>query len=438
MSDYEDYGDYGDDAIEYDADNYGVEDDMNCDTEVNLEDNFIEAESSLNPIEAYKLIIELEQSNATTYKWSFKSYEKLCQIYIKNKNFLETQKCLNKLFDLYSKIEEVDKVDTIRNLTFVLTDTKDMNFEEQVFREMLMLLKDKEIERAYLDTGIQWAKILFKSNKYNELKVILPELLKYLNKLKEDDLFKKTKLEIVVMLIQVHKVNNQLTEIKSLYLEATDLMQDQIFEDNRLNAIINEEGGKIALRNMDYEQALQKFKMAFHNYKEAGDTGAPQVLKYAFLASLIVRNRSTLVSPEEATIYPNNEDLQTVVQLYNAYEKMDMALINKIWNEEIKSKEKDQFIIENLDEIFYNIKLNFLANKLRAFSVCKFDTLQKEIEIDKNTLTSMLFQISKGDFGIKVKLNFVEEDIEVKLISSQENTCGDLMTNLTTWLNLYN
>jgi hypothetical protein len=50
----------------------------------------------------------------------------------------------------------------------------------------------------------------------------------------------------------------------------------------------------------------------------------------------------------------------------------------------------------------------------------------------------MLFQISKGDFGIKVKLNFVEEDIEVKLISSQENTCGDLMTNLTTWLNLYN
>jgi hypothetical protein len=437
MSDYEDYGDYGDDAIEYDADNYGVEDDMNCDTEVNLEDNFIEAESSPNPIEAYKLIIELEQSNATTYKWSFKSYEKLCQIYIKNKNFLETQKCLNKLFDLYSKIEEVDKVDTIRNLTFVLTDTKDMNFEEQVFREMLMLLKDKEIERAYLDTGIQWAKILFKSNKYNELKVILPELLKYLNKLKVDDLLKKIKLEIVVMLIQVHKVNNQQKQIKSLYLEASKLMQDQIFEDNRLNAIINEEGGKIALRNMDYEQALQKFKMAFHNYKEAGDTGAPQVLKYAFLASLIVRNRSTLVSPEEATIYPKNEGLQTVVQLYNAYERMDMNLINKIWNEEIKPKEKDQFIIENLDEIFYNIKLNYLANKLRAYSVCKFDTLQKEIVIDKNTLIPMLLKIARGGFGMQLKLNFIDESVEINLISSQENLYGNLMVNFKTWLGLF-
>jgi hypothetical protein len=410
---------------------------MNCDTEVNLEDNFIEAESSLNPIEAYKLIIELEQSNATTYKWSFKSYEKLCQIYIKNKNFLETQKCLNKLFDLYSKIEEVDKVDTIRNLTFVLTDTKDMNFEEQVFREMLMLLKDKEIERAYLDTGIQWAKILFKSNKYNELKVILPELLKYLNKLKVDDLLKKIKLEIVVMLIQVHKVNNQQKQIKSLYLEASKLMQDQIFEDNRLNAIINEEGGKIALRNMDYEQALQKFKMAFHNYKEAGDTGAPQVLKYAFLASLIVRNRSTLVSPEEATIYPKNEGLQTVVQLYNAYERMDMNLINKIWNEEIKPKEKDQFIIENLDEIFYNIKLNYLANKLRAYSVCKFDTLQKEIVIDKNTLIPMLLKIARGGFGMQLKLNFIDESVEINLISSQENLYGNLMVNFKTWLGLF-
>ena len=432
-----DYDDYGDDAIEYDADNYGVEEDVGGDAEVNLEDNFIEAESSSNPIEAYKLIIDLEQSNATTYKWSFKSYEKLCQIYIKNKNFLETQKCLNKLFDLYSKIEEVDKVDTIRNLTFVLTDTKDMNFEEQVFREMLMLLKDKEIERAYLDTGIQWAKILFKSNKYNELKVILPELLKYLNKLKVDDLLKKIKLEIVVMLIQVHKVNNQQKQIKSLYLEASKLMQDQIFEDNRLNAIINEEGGKIALRNMDYEQALQKFKMAFHNYKEAGDTGAPQVLKYAFLASLIVRNRSTLVSPEEATIYPKNEGLQTVVQLYNAYERMDMNLINKIWNEEIKPKEKDQFIIENLDEIFYNIKLNYLANKLRAYSVCKFDTLQKEIVIDKNTLIPMLLKIARGGFGMQLKLNFIDESVEINLISSQENLYGNLMVNFKTWLGLF-
>jgi hypothetical protein len=312
-----------------------------------------------------------------------------------------------------------------------------MNFEEQVFREMLMLLKDKEIERAYLDTGIQWAKILFKSNKYNELKVILPELLKYLNKLKVDDLLKKIKLEIVVMLIQVHKVNNQQKQIKSLYLEASKLMQDQIFEDNRLNAIINEEGGKIALRNMDYEQALQKFKMAFHNYKEAGDTGAPQVLKYAFLASLIVRNRSTLVSPEEATIYPKNEGLQTVVQLYNAYERMDMNLINKIWNEEIKPKEKDQFIIENLDEIFYNIKLNYLANKLRAYSVCKFDTLQKEIVIDKNTLIPMLLKIARGGFGMQLKLNFIDESVEINLISSQENLYGNLMVNFKTWLGLF-
>ena len=432
MSDYEDYGD---DAIEYDADNYGMDDEMDCESAVNLEDNFIEAESSPNPIEAYKLIIDLEQSNATTYKWSFKSYEKLCQIYIKDKNFPDTQKCLNKLFDLYPKMEEVEKVDTIRNITFILTDTKDMNFEEEVFREMLALLKDKEIERAYLDTGIQWAKILFKCNKYNELKAILPELLKYLNKLKQDELLKKRKLEIVVMLIQVHKVNNQQKQIKSLYLEACKLMQDQIFEDNRLNAIVNEEGGKIALRHMDYEQALQKFKVAFHNYKEAGDAGAPQALKYAFLASLIVRNRSTLVSPEEATIYPNEEELQTVVQLYNAYEKMDMVLISKIWNEKIK-KEKDQFIIENMDEIFYNIKLNYLANKLRAYFVCKFETLQKELAIDKNMLIPMLLKISRGGFGMQLKLNFIEENVEINLISSQDNTYGDLMVNFQTWLGL--
>ena len=56
MSDYEDYGD---DEIDYDPDAVGDVDDNNEDG-INLEDNFIEAEHSTDPISAYKTVIELE------------------------------------------------------------------------------------------------------------------------------------------------------------------------------------------------------------------------------------------------------------------------------------------------------------------------------------------------------------------------------------------
>ena len=76
MSDYEDYGD---DEIDYDPDAVGDVDDNNEDG-INLEDNFIEAEHSTDPISAYKTVIELEISNSSDHKWSYKSYEKLCQL----------------------------------------------------------------------------------------------------------------------------------------------------------------------------------------------------------------------------------------------------------------------------------------------------------------------------------------------------------------------
>ena len=48
-------------------------------------------------------------------------------------------------------------------------------------------------------------------------------------------------------------------------------MKDQVFEDKFLVAIINEEGGKIAMRQKDFNKALEKFKFAFHYYRDMGN-----------------------------------------------------------------------------------------------------------------------------------------------------------------------
>ncbi len=427
MSDYDE-----DENISYHSDDDA---EMDQGDGLNLEDNFIEAEHAENPIEAYKLIIELEISNSSNHQWSFKSYEKLCQIYIKSLNFNEFKSNVDKLFELYSKVDDVVKQDTIRNIIFTLSEVKDDNFKGKVLNEMLKILKDKNMEREYLDTGRDYCKILLKTKKYDILKDLIPELLNVCEK-SNDEIYKNIKLELLVIKMDLCKVNNDLTTIKELYLEAKKLMNEQIFDDKRLSAIINEEGGKIDLRQKEYDKALQKFKVAFHNYKESGDNQAISVLKYAFLASLITRDKSIIVSPEEAKIFQNDKNLNSMVKLYEAYESMDINLINAIWNNEIKKNEKDPFIIEKLNEILYNIRLNFVINKLKAYQFCKFDTISNELGINQKELIPMIMKIAKNGYA-NVKINLVNNFIEMEK-DKNEKSLGGLIDNYNSWLALMN
>ena len=431
MSEDYDYG--GDDNISYHSDDDNIE--MDQGDGLNLEDNFIEAGHAENPIEAYKLIIELEISNSSNHQWSFKSYEKLCQIYIKSLNFNEFKSNVDKLFELYSKVDDVVKQDTIRNIIFSLSEVKDDDFKEKILNEMLKILEDKKMERAYLDTGREYCKILLKTKKYDILKDLIPDLLSVCDK-PDDEIYKNIKLELLVIKIDLCKISNDLSTIKELYLEAKNLMNEQIFDDKRLSAIINEEGGKIDLRQKEYDKALQKFKVAFHNYKESGDNQAISVLKYAFLASLITRDKSIIVSPEEAKIFQNDKNLNSMVKLYEAYESMDINLINSIWNKEIKNNEKDPFILENLNEILYNIRLNFVINKLKAYRFCKFQTISKELGIKKEELVPMIMKIAKNGYA-NIKINLVNDYIEMEK-DKNEKSLGGLIDNYNSWLNIMN
>ena len=110
----------GDDEIDYggDYDNYnnpnegGIDfDSMLYEAEDTMKHNLEEA------IKKFKEIIELEKDNATeSSKYSFKCYEKLSLIAIKKKNFDDFSDNFGKMFELYGKVDDVDKMDTIRNI----------------------------------------------------------------------------------------------------------------------------------------------------------------------------------------------------------------------------------------------------------------------------------------------------------------------------------
>lgn len=161
-----DYGDENYEDIDYNPDHY--DDFPQNDEGVNLEDMFIQAEHS-NSIDDFKQIIELERDNASTNHWSFKSYEKICMIYLQQKDLENFSKFFEKLINAYFKVDDCYKTDTVRNFTFALHDIGDNEFSICVLKFMYMHLIEKEVDREVLNTALQLAKILLSCQKDEEL-----------------------------------------------------------------------------------------------------------------------------------------------------------------------------------------------------------------------------------------------------------------------------
>ena len=429
MSDYEDEG--GDDEIDYNP-----EEDIPQDDEdnggLNLEDNFLQAENAEDQVQAYKDIIDLEISNSNEKKWAFKSYEKLAIIYLKKANLAEFEDSIRNVAGNYSKVEDRDKQDTIREICTEIKLIPEKENKTKMYKIMIKYLKEEGISREYFYVGVELCKLYSMTKQFDELKKFLPSLMKDVDKYQDKEMVKNIKLEVIIMQMQIFKHEGNTIEIKSLYLEANKLMKDQVFEDKFLVAIIEEEGGKIAMRQKDFNKALEKFKFAFHYYRDMGnEEEAVSVLKYAFIVSLLVPDSGATVTKEETKIYSKHKTLMNLVNLFDAFHELDIKKITNIWKKDVIPNEKDKFILENKDDIFYNIRINYIVRKLRAFSNCNIDMLEKELGNKNDELLGMIMNIAKTKLA-NVKINFVKKQIEV--IGDSSDNKMKLLNNYGSWL----
>ena len=419
-----------DDQIDYNEDEYMPQEDE--DGGLNLEDNFLTAENADDPIQAYKEVIELEISNSSEHKWSFKCYEKLALIYIKKSNVAEYENSVKNIAQFYSKIEDRDKQDTIRELCSEIRMLTDLKLKIGFYQILSKHLKENGITREYFYVGVELCKLFSLNKKYDELKKIVPSLYEDVDNYEEKEMVKNIKLELIIMKMQIFKHEGNTIDIKSLYLDAQKLMVDQVFEDKFLTGIINEEGGKISMRQKEFDKALEKFKFAFHSYRDTGsEEEAVTTLKYAFIVSLLVLDSSIIVTKEEANLYSKHESLMKLVSLFDAYNALDIQKMMEIWKKDIVAKEKDKFIQENKEDILYNIRINYVVRKLKAFKNCKFDVIEKEIGVTNDELLGMVMNIAKNQLA-KVKINFVKKQLE--MIDSNTDISMKLLNNYKGWI----
>ena len=73
--------------------------------------------------------------------------------------------------------------------------------------------------------------------------------------------------------------------------------------------------------------------------------------------SLLVLDIIIIVTKKEANLYSKNKSLMNLVNLFDAYNALDIKKTIDIWTKTVLPSEKDKFIQENKDDIIYNIIL---------------------------------------------------------------------------------
>ena len=87
-----------------------------------IENLFLNANSSDNPIEAYQNVIELETQNSDQKKFTFRSYKEICKIYLKKNSFNEFSDNFKKLLEVSNKVEESYKQNIFEDFLTIINE----------------------------------------------------------------------------------------------------------------------------------------------------------------------------------------------------------------------------------------------------------------------------------------------------------------------------
>jgi len=202
------------------------------------------------------------------------------------------------------------------------------------------------------------------------------------------------RLEFILINIQYLNKVNEIDECEKLYFEADKLNKEKIIKDNRINAIISEEAGKYFFRLEKYSQALENFKDAYKSYQDSGSARVNEILKLLILCFILQRNDEVIIDTEESKRYPHDKLLANMVELKEAFDKLDIKRINFIIKQNLIKEESDFLIIDNINNIVRNLRINYLLKKLGLFRNIALATIEKEMELDSNTLKCLIYQLS--------------------------------------------
>ncbi|XP_052796705.1 COP9 signalosome complex subunit 2 [Mya arenaria] len=380
-----------DDDEEYDLE-YSEE--SNSEPDVDLENQYYNSKALKDDdpkaaLDNFQKVLELEGKDKG--EWGFKALKQMIKINFKLSNYDEMMKRYKLLLTyIKSAVTRNYSEKSINSILDYISTSKQMELLQNFYETTLDALKEAKNERLWFKTNTKLGKLYFDRGDFNKLQRILKQLhLSCQTDDGEDDLKKGTQLlEIYALEIQMYTEQKNNKKLKALYEQSLHIKS--AIPHPLIMGVIRECGGKMHLREGEYERAHTDFFEAFKNYDESGSPRRTTCLKYLVLANMLMKSGINPFDSQETKPYKNDPEILAMTNLVSSYQNNDINEFEKILRTNRRNIMEDPFIREHIEDLLRNIRTQVLIKLIKPYTRIHIPFISKELNIDPSEVENLL------------------------------------------------
>lgn len=339
-------------------------------------------------IQLYEKVVTMEEEKG---EWGFKALKKLTKLYMRKGEGKKVSEKFKQFME-YTK-SAVTSNYSEKGINSILDSAslgKDNALTEELFQIAVNALQQQKNERVWFRTNLKLGKFLFDHGEFPKLAKVLRELHRSCeNESGEDDQKKGSQLvDIYALEIQMYTATKDNKKLKELYHKALEIRS--AIPHPRIMGVIRECGGKMHMREKEWEKAHTDFFEAFKNYDEAGSPRRIQCLKYLVLANMLMLSQINPFDSTEAKPYKNDPEIMAMTNLVSAYERSDIKTFEKILKDNQKSILEDSFIKDYIGDLLKNIRTQVMLKILTPYTKIRIPFLSSELNITAKEVEDLM------------------------------------------------
>ncbi|OXU29562.1 hypothetical protein TSAR_012663 [Trichomalopsis sarcophagae] len=423
-----------DDFMCEEEEDYGLEysEDSNSEPDVDLENQYynskaLKEDDPKAALQSFQKVLDLEGGEKG--EWGFKALKQMIKINFKLGNYKEMMTRYKQLLTyIKSAVTRNHSEKSINSILDYISTSKNMELLQDFYETTLDALKDAKNDRLWFKTNTKLGKLYFDRSDFNKLAKILKQLHQSCQTDDgEDDLKKGTQLlEIYALEIQMYTAQKNNKKLKTLYEQSLHIKS--AIPHPLIMGVIRECGGKMHLREGEFERAHTDFFEAFKNYDESGSPRRTTCLKYLVLANMLMKSGINPFDSQEAKPYKNDPEILAMTNLVVSYQNNDINQFELILKQNRNNIMDDPFIREHIEDLLRNIRTQVLIKLIKPYTRIHIPFISKELNIDASEVESLLASCIL-DNTIRGRIDQVNQVLEL----DRKSVCAARYNALDKW-----
>ncbi|XP_053212066.1 COP9 signalosome complex subunit 2 isoform X2 [Panonychus citri] len=410
--------DADDDFMVDDDEDYDLEysEDSNSEPDVDLENQYynskaLKEDDPKAALQSFQKVLDLESDEKN--EWGFKALKQMIKINFRLGQYEEMMARYKQLLTyIKSAVTRNYSEKSINSILDYISTSKQMELLQEFYETTLEALKDAKNDRLWFKTNTKLGKLYYDRGEFNKLAKILKQLHQSCqNDDGSDDLKKGTQLlEIYALEIQMYTAQKNNKKLKKLYEQS--LCIKSAIPHPLIMGVIRECGGKMHLREGEYEKSHTDFFEAFKNYDESGSPRRTTCLKYLVLANMLMKSGINPFDSQEAKPYKNDPEILAMTNLVSAYQNNDIHEFEKILKNNRRTIMDDPFIKEHIEDLLRNIRTQVLIKLIKPYTRIHIPFISQELNIDASEVENLLVSCIL-DNTIQGRIDQVNQNLEL-------------------------